>query len=945
MRIRRHLVNLFIWIILLMAAVMPVAAREKQNVRVGVFSLGQFQYLDENGQIQGYNGDYLRKIAQINHWSYEYVPVDNWVQGTEYLEEGKIDLLAPAQHIEDLSNRFEFSSYAMGTEYAAIYTKAERTDLLYEDFETMATLKYGGAVNSSFTKKFLEEYSVEAGFVPELTLYANTTELFLALESGEVDAIVTNVMFAQEGIKLLGRFSAFPVYYISWKGNQALLEELDEALLSIRMQNPSYENELMTQYLPVLSDIQFTHAEKQFLQSIGEINIGYPVNQKPIAYLDEDGECAGITREILDKISENLGIAFHYIPIKGSEATYEYLLKNKIYVVASVGHNEEAAENEFISVSEPYLNSEMVFVSKNFIDFGTSSHYKLAFSSTSEILKESIIEAYPNVTYEIYDTVEECFWAVKNGEADALMNDRYIIESVLGNPNFEGFHVVPMQNINNRLSLAIIRFEDANPELWEQYQKHGMITIVNKAIKQISSRQINDIVIKNAVNGRYVVQIDDLLYKYRYLALFLAFLITICVTVFLRVVQIETVRNRKLAEANEQLSEAIVRAEKAGQAKMQFLSRVSHEIRTPMNAIIGITELAKKHKDDTAVIYEYLNKIETSSHILLGIINDVLDMSVIESNKMHILREPFDMREVLEGIAGIYGVQCRNKQIHFQMELELSHEIFMGDSRRITQVLLNLISNAYKFTKPGGSIRVKVCELEKQEQIAQILFCVEDSGRGMTEDMKQRLFIPFEQENHRTAIKYGGSGLGLSIVKNLVDLMHGTIEVQSEEKRGSTFSITIPLEIADKTEIADCPELEDDNLENRFDFTGKRVLIAEDNELNRMIVIELLQMVKITCEYAEDGEKAVRMFEQNGAGYYDLILMDVQMPHLDGYEATKVIRSSAQSDGKTIPIYALTANAFTEGIEQAEHVGMNGHISKPIDTRLLYTTLKKLWES
>lgn len=544
-------------------------------------------------------------------------------------------------------------------------------------------------------------------------------------------------------------------------------------------------------------------------------------------------------------------------------------------------------------------------------------------------------------------------------------------------------------------------------------------------------------------------------------ALMTLVLIFCCVLIGITVVSIIQIYNR---HKNDQLKEAYENVERANSAKSTFLSRMSHEIRTPMNAIVGLTKITRVHIDDKESVSGYLDKIDASSKILLRIINDVLDMSAIESNKMKIANAPFDIKEVLSSVSAVYYAQCSQKGVNFKMNVAgVTEEKLVGDSLRLNQILLNLISNAYKFTHSGGEIVVSVAQYIN-DKTAFLHISVKDSGEGMDEDMIKRLFKPFEQESAETAKKHGGSGLGLSIVKNLVELMHGEIEVKSEKNIGTTFFVNLPFGIQstdeddqkfenvkamvvghdsyfvdnvskllknlgvtyltagnwndayalieknnnDKAvdfciangecfndnsfdtlkkikELTDsklkiiCTDYDVAEIKSRldkdvvdifvqsplfcsdmknvlleldgkfveedkditYDFGGKKVLLAEDNVLNTEIAVSLLEIVDLKCDCADNGKKAVEMFENSAEGTYDAILMDVQMPVMDGYEAAEKIRSSKHPQAKTIPMYAMTANAFTEDVENAIKAGMDGHISKPIDTKMLYKTLYK----
>ncbi|MBR1750761.1 MAG: response regulator [Ruminococcus sp.] len=383
-----------------------------------------------------------------------------------------------------------------------------------------------------------------------------------------------------------------------------------------------------------------------------------------------------------------------------------------------------------------------------------------------------------------------------------------------------------------------------------------------------------------------------------------------------------------------QLAEAYTHAENASAAKGRFLSRMSHEIRTPLNAVIGLTEIARQHTDDKQKTDETLEKIDSSSKLLLGIINDVLDMSAIENEKLKIASEPFDLMSLTERVETIYSPQCRQKDVELIVNTDgIRYDTVVGDELRFNQIMLNLISNALKFTPSGGSITLTVSQEQNGGQLF-VGISVRDTGEGMDQQMKERLFKPFEQESALTAKNHGGSGLGLSIVKSLVDMMHGAVTVNSEKGKGTEFVVDIPVGYDEKS-------AKEDKNEKTYDFSGRRCLLAEDNGMNAEIATALLSMSGLTTEVAADGKQALDMFLKSSAGYYDVILMDIQMPEMDGFEAASMIRKSDHPDAKDIPILAMSANAYDEDVSKALGVGMNGHIAKPIDTKAMYEKLSQ----
>ena len=1056
-------------LLLLGACALNAGAQEVKPIRVGLFSLGQFMGWDETGEACGYQVDYLNRIAEVTHWTYEFVDCQNWENAKDMLEAGQIDLLAPAQRTARLVDRFDFCGISMGLEATAIYTTADRDDLLFEDFASMKNLTYGIPEGTVFETEFVEDYSTAHGLTPKIVKYANTTEILAALHRHEIDAAVTNIMFAAEDVKMLGWYSPAPIYFITAKGDQELLNQLDDAMVEIMVEEPDYMAQLESQYFPIFHNAQFTYEEQQYLQSLPTVTVGYEVNHKPLSYQDaETGEFCGITRDILDKISQISGIQFQYEPLPATNVSYDYLVEHQIYVLSNVEYNSENLAIRKMHLSEPYLKSEKVLVASEKLQFDAQTHLRVALATGSGTLTKVIQTEYPAFDVSTYGTVDECFEAIRSGAVDATIQNRYVASCALENPLYSALAVSPIQLLSDQLCLATMQADDS--ALCQQLNSEQFRSIIDKSISRINNVELNNIIIENTTNTHYHLTLWDVVRKYAGVLLAVGALVLICLALLLRTQHITAAKNRELAAKNAQLAEAVAQADRASTAKSRFLSQMSHEIRTPMNAIVGLTAIAKKHEGDPGKTDDYLTKIETSSKVLLNIINDVLDMSAIESNKLKISNGEFDIKQVLNSLTTIYYPQCQAKGIRFEMATDLENEMLIGDSLRVSQVLLNLVSNAYKFTDKGGSIRVVAQETARRDRTAFLRFTVADTGIGMSPEMQARLFKPFEQETADTAKKHGGSGLGLSIAKNLVDMMHGVIRVESEKGKGTTFFVDLPFEVTNQSTVMSNDVLHsvrilaiDDDQEARaytaivlrrigapfemaasgtqamemiaraeqegnpynvvladwkmpdmdgveltrqirarekkraliiivsaydlnaveeeakaagadhfvskplfqstvfnvlmtltqgqlrtesakpddYDFTGHKVLLAEDNEMNAEIAAELLGMVHLQVDRAENGQRAVELFCANPPGSYDAILMDVQMPVMDGYSAARAIRALKRPDAAQIKIFAMTANAFTEDISTALSAGMNGHIAKPIDTQVLYETLAK----
>lgn len=398
-------------------------------------------------------------------------------------------------------------------------------------------------------------------------------------------------------------------------------------------------------------------------------------------------------------------------------------------------------------------------------------------------------------------------------------------------------------------------------------------------------------------------------------------------------------------EQRENLEQALMAANSANIAKSNFLSNMSHDIRTPMNAILGMAAIAERYAKDPEKVTSCMKKISYSSKHLLSLIDEILDMSRIESGKVLLDNKAFSMSDMLDGIVSMFQEQFKGKKLSFNMEkCGIKNEILIGDEFRLSRILVNILSNAVKYTPEQGQILFSITELEaEKEGYARYQFVIKDNGRGMTEEFLKTIFMPFTRMEEKEGCYTQGTGLGMAIAKSMLDLMGGTITVESALDKGSTFTVDVEFELAEGWESQEDKKEQNDSKNRRFDFTGKRVLIVEDNEINEEILEELLHMEGALTESAGNGQEAVDRWEESSPGYYDLILMDVQMPVMNGYEASAVIRSQDRPDAKTIPIIALTANAFSEDKNKALAAGMNAHVTKPIDMTKLYDVLGEVF--
>ncbi|WP_273310238.1 transporter substrate-binding domain-containing protein [Cloacibacillus porcorum] len=496
-----------------MAIASPIELRAAEKVRVGFFPLGKFQYIDENGTAAGYNIDYLSKITDITGWEYEFVPCGNWVEATALLEGGKIDLLAPAQKIPELKEKFAYAAYPMGMELAAIYALKQRDDLIYEDIDTLAKLRYGAARNSTFTTKFIE-HAKEYNISPDITYYNNTTELFDALHAKRVDAIVSNIMFYDDSLKILGRFAPLAVYYITAKDNSALLNKLDNAIYRMEVNDPTFDSGLLKKYFPHYKNTIFNYDEYLFIKNAPPIRIAYETDRAPLSFTGSDGEFHGVQRDILDEISRISGLKFDYVPCRREQTELTYLEENKLRVISGVRYCRFSAQAKRLRFSIPYLYSGNIIAGTDPLKYTGQEELRLAMVEGAASLKERVAAKYPKFKIQTYENTEQAFNAAVSGEADFVIENRYVAEPYFVKPKFRSLKILSLTRIEEPYTLAtLVYYVPANDE--KDWNSETFISIINKSIEQLDPQKISASVINRSAENIYKYTLGDFIYQYR----------------------------------------------------------------------------------------------------------------------------------------------------------------------------------------------------------------------------------------------------------------------------------------------------------------------------------------------------------------------------------------------------------------------------------------------
>ena len=891
-------------------------AMEKENktVRVGYFPYANFQEGGYGEHKQGAGYEYLQKISYITGWKYEYV-YGSFKECLDMLADGEIDILGSVSYTPERAEAISFSDYAEGTERYWIYTREDHLNLTDGDLKQLNGCRIGVA-DGSCQKKLLEKWLDSNQLHAEIVVCKGYDEIIKKQDADELDAFVIPALSVDSDFIAIANIGVSDCYFGVSKSRPDLLKELNATMEEINNTETDYSSKLYARYEGKAAiNYALNMEEKQWLAAHeNTIRVGYLKDNLPFCG-EEDGKLTGILGTVLETVQKKYEITIQAVPCSTGIQMNEALQAGEIDIAGPIIQDFYTQEQFQVVLTDKIFDITPVVIYKG-NDY-SSSLSAIAATETSLYSELMVSLLFPDAEIKQYDTQEECLEAVANGKVGAT--------------------VIPSSKINllneSSLTKSLSFAEMAKRQELGMFTTRGnrrAATIINKAIDQ-SSDILNGVVLAlNSVSEKKMT-LQDVLAEYAGLVTGVSFAI---IFVLLLLVYSLLVSRKKQMEA---LKEA-QNANAANIAKTTFLNHMSHDIRTPMNAIVGFTDIALKLKPDRKV-ENYLKKIRQSSEYLMTLINDVLDISRIESGKLEYKPVPVDLGDMVNTVLSIARGYTENRDLIFTVSIEkLKNPYVMADELRIREVLLNIISNAVKFTKDGGTISFAAeSRPGKDEQHIIVRFRISDTGIGMSEEFQTRIFDEFSQENNGARTSYKGTGLGMAIAKRYVDLMGGKIEVSSRQGVGSTFTVEIPLLIAEHV-----PAEKEEKLRNDIAVRGLHVLLAEDNDLNAEIAVTLLEEKGMIVTRTADGKSALTQFCNTAPGTFELILMDIMMPEMNGYETTKAIRNMPdRPDGKKIPIIAMTANAFAEDIQAALDAGMDGHVAKPVDMGVLLSVITK----
>ena len=935
--------GIFVFLGIWMVLTVPCRAAETNNdekqsqiIRVGSVE-DTFNYVDKNGVRRGYGYELMQALAGYTGWKFEYVKCD-WSDCFDKLENGEIDIMGDISYTDERAQKMLFPDEPMGEEKYILYADLSDTDIGMSDFKSLDGKRVGVLMYTE-PEIMLTEWENKNGIHTEHVNVNNDDDVEKKLANHEIDCFVSleESIWSEQGISSVTTIGKSGIYFAINKERSDIKTELDYAMRQLEQDSPFFKADLYKKYF-TLDYIQvLTGKEKVWVEEHGGIQIGFLNNDPAIFSMDEEtGKLTGMLAEYISYAKDCLGnqtLEFNIHAYDDYDEMIQALQNREIDMIFYAGRNPYFAEqNGYALTNTAWTYSLMAVTDEE--KFDENKVHTVAVPKEKYALKQHIAFSYPEWKLVDCDSLDNAADMVIQEKADCFLMGA---SQALIYDNSQKFKSVPL----TKTMEACFTVREGEGSL---------LSILNKTIKAMPSDMLTSaLAIYDSTADKVTFSdfIKDNLLVFLATVGFLALSIIGIILVLLRKARkaeaVAKLAAKDTKKLNDKLEIALKKAEDASLAKTRFLNNMSHDIRTPMNAILGYAQLMEEElkEKDLPETSDHLEKLQQSGNLLLSIINNVLDMARIESGKMEIDENYGRIEDIRQTLFEIFGDEAKKKNIALHYTINVEHEHILTDTTKVKEIFVNILSNAIKYTPSGGSVMINIDELVCDEPgYMMVRTRVSDTGIGMSQDYLTKIFDAFTRERNTTKSKITGSGLGMSIVKRYVDLLGGTIDVESEPGKGSTFTVTLKHRIADESYYVKKHD-EGSGTASKI-LEGKNILLAEDNDLNAEIAEAILERAGLKTERVEDGIQCVNKITKMPVGTYDMILMDIQMPRMDGYKATQAIRHLPDKDKACIPIVAMTANAFEEDKRDAVAAGMNGHIAKPIQIDKLLSMLAEV---
>ena len=910
--------------------------KEQKIIRIGSFE-DTFNYVDQNGVRRGYGYELMQALAGYTGWKFEYVKCD-WSNCFEMLENGEIDVMGDISYTDERAEKMLFSDEPMGEEKYILYADLSHTDIGTSDFKSLDGKRVGVLMGTE-PEIMLTEWENKNGIQTEHVNVSNNDDVEKKLANHEIDGFVSleESIWSEQGISSVTTVGKSGIYFAINKERSDIKSELDFAMRQLEQDSPFFKADLYKKYFTLDYNQSLTGEEKSWLEEHGSIQIGFLDNDPSIFSMDEEtGKLAGTMAEYISYAKDCLGnqtLEFNIHAYDDYDEMLQDLQNREIDMIFYASRNPDFAEKQGYALTNTAWTYNLMAVTDEKY-FNENEAYTVAVPKGKEALKQHIAFSYPQWKLVDYDSLADAADMIVNEKADCFL---------MGTSQ-------ALKYDNNRDFKSVSLTKTMEACFAVKSGEGPLLSILNKTLKTMPSDMLTSaLAIYDSTADKvtfYDFVKDNMLVFLVTIGLFALSIIGIILVLLQKARKAEAAAKLAASDTkklNDKLEVALKKAEEASLAKTRFLNNMSHDIRTPMNVILGYAQLMEDELNGKGMpeILEHLEKLQQSGNLLLSIINNVLDMARIESGRMELDENYGRIEDVQQSLIELFEDEAKRKNITYNFRMNVEHGHVLTDITKVEEIFVNILSNAIKYTPDGGSVIVNVDELPCDEPDYMIVRTrVSDTGIGMSEEYLTKIFEAFTREQNTTKSKIAGTGLGMSIVKKYVDLLGGTIDVESELGKGSTFTVTLKHKIADESyyekKYAENPVTGSEILE------GRKILLAEDNDLNAEIAEAILERAGLNIERVEDGIQCVNRITEMPAGTYDMILMDIQMPNMNGYKATQVIRHLSDKDKACIPIIAMTANAFEEDKRDAIAAGMNGHIAKPIQVEKLLSILTEI---